>query len=462
MQKGKLIRPARWSPPEEAPERPLWHRLPVWGRTGTEAFEVFSEDLARASQGAALMRGLGRSYGDSSLPSSKDPRVVNTTLADRVLAFDPARGLLRAEAGLSLYDLNWIFLSRGWFVPVTPGTQFVTLGGMVASDVHGKNHHVAGCIGAHVTRLWMRVADGRLIECSREAHRELFLATLGGMGLTGHILEVELTMQRVPSPWIFQETERIDNIDRFLEGLKEAAKAWPMTMGWIDTLSTGRQMGRGILFRGRWAEPGEAPAAAPRPGLRVRFPVELPGWALNPASMRAFNVGYYHKHLGRVRSGIVHPETFFYPLDMIRDWNRMYGSRGFTQYQCVLPEAQGAGAVRGFLTLMTRLGGTSFLSVIKDCGPEGEGILSFPKPGTSIAVDLPLKAGTQGVVDALNRFVLDHGGRIYLTKDSLTRAEDFRAMEGARLERFQAVRRLWDPEGRLRSAQSVRLMGDAP
>jgi FAD/FMN-containing dehydrogenase len=187
----------------------------------------------------------------------------------------------------------------------------------------------------------------------------------------------------------------------------------------------------------------------------------LPGWVIGRWSVRAFNAAFYHRHVPRVRRGIVQPESFFYPLDVVRHWNRLYGPRGFTQYQCVLPESAGRGAPRRFLELLTRRGGASMLCVIKDCGPEGAGLISFPRAGTSIALDLPIRDGTPDLVSALNELVIAEGGRVYLAKDVLTRADHFRAME-PRLEAFLAVRRKWDPEGRLRSAQSIRLLGDAP
>ena len=430
-----------------------------WGGMGVEARERRSEDLEALTKGAVLSRGLGRSYGDSSLPPPSQPRAVNTTLADRILAFDPATLVLRAEAGLSVLELNRLFLPRRFFLPVSPGTQFVTLGGMVAADVHGKNHHVDGCFGAHVTALLLRVADGRIVGCGPEEESELFRATLGGMGLTGHILEVAFRMKRIPSPWIWAETERMRDIDAFMDGLKDAARAWPFTMGWIDCLKRGAALGRGVLIRGRWAESHEAPPHPPRPRPRPSVPFALPLSLVNPLTVRAFNSLYYH--LPRRARGVQHPEPFFYPLDVVSDWNRLYGPRGFTQYQCVLPEAAGRGAARRFLELLTGRGGASMLCVIKDCGPEGTGLLSFPKPGISIALDIPITDDTQALVDALNDAVCAEGGRVYLAKDALTRAAHFRAME-PRLDAFLAVRRKWDPEGRIKSAQSVRLFGDAP
>jgi FAD/FMN-containing dehydrogenase len=381
-------------------------------------------------------------------------------LANRLLSFDPTTGALRTEAGVSLFDLNRVFLRRGWFVPVSPGTQFVTVGGMVASDVHGKNHHVDGCFGEHVRSIKLRVADGRILECSDASERELFLATIGGMGLTGHILEVEFLMKRIASPWIWGESERISDLDAMVAGLKEAAKQWPMTVGWVDCLARGAKLGRGILMKGRWAEPNESPDAPPPVKRSFRVPMEFPRIALCKPSMKLFNLAYYWKHIQRVRCVIVHPSSFFYPLDMLDDWNLIYGKRGFTQYQCVLPKADDNGPARRFLERFVSAGGMGFLCVIKDCGSEGKGMLSFPRPGISIAMDFPIHARkTPQLVDQLNELVIAEGGRIYLTKDTFTRVEHFRAME-PRLDAFNAVRRRWDPQARIRSAQSVRLLGD--
>ena len=429
------------------------HKTPMlsgWGRLPKPGKEVFSEDLRALSSGAVLSRGLGRSYGDSALPPPSRLEVATTTLADRILAFDKSTGVLRAEAGLSLHELNRIFLPRHWFPPVTPGTQFVTVGGMVAADVHGKNHHVAGTFGAHVSSLVLRVADGRVLECSPTAEPELFWATVGGMGLTGHILEVEFSMRSIPSPWIYEQRFRCRDIDALVAALKDSAADWPFTVGWLDCLGGGR----GILNRGRWAEQDEAPSHPPSPPRQVSVPLEFPNWFLNRWSMRAFNALTYHAR-GNAR-GVINPEEFFYPLDKVLHWNRIYGRRGFIQYQCVLSKA---GAAAPFLALLEKHRGAAFLCVIKDCAGEGQGMLSFPLPGISIALDLAVDDNTQALVDVLNEAVLADGGRIYLAKDAFTRAEHFRAME-PRLDRWMTVRRRWDPELRIRSAQSVRVFGD--
>jgi FAD/FMN-containing dehydrogenase len=434
--------------------------LSGWGRVFSPGVEKRSTDLEALTKDAVLTRGLGRSYGDSSLPPPSVGVVVATPLADRILEFDETAGRLRAEAGLSLAQINRNFLARGWASPVLPGTQFVTLGGMVAADVHGKEHHATGCFGEHVSALRMRVADGRILRCSRDEHPDLFFATLGGMGLTGHILEVEFAMRRVASPWIWQRSERIRNIDGYLRRLREVNEDWPYIVGWIDCLQRGADMGRGLLLCGRWAEPSEAPPEPP-PELRKKtVPFVFPEIALNRMAVKSFNALYYRQPGGSGEK-VVHPDRFFHPLDAILNWNRIYGKRGFTQYQCVIPKSAGADAPRKFLERLTLLGGASFLCVIKNCGAQGSGMLSFPMEGTSIALDIAIRDNTQALVDRLNAFLIEVGGRVYLAKDQFTRADHFRQMD-PRLDDFLEVRSRWDPNRRLRSAQSIRLFGDQP
>jgi FAD/FMN-containing dehydrogenase len=436
--------------------------LAGWGNCPrVQGYERRSEDLERVTCDAVLTRGLGRSYGDSSLPPPGRHLVAGSPLADRLLAFDPETGVVRTEAGFALMNLNRLFLPRGWFTPVTPGTHYVTVGGMAAADVHGKMHHVDGCFGEHVISLRLRVADGRIIECSDTHERELFRATLGGMGLTGHILEVEFRMKRVPSPWIWQETEVCPTFDALLDALRAAGQQWPLTVTWADFLDFGPRMGRGILNKGRWAEPREAPPRPPRFRQPVTVPAVFPNWFLQPWMGRWFNRLVYAVHNARAPHGIVHPETFFYPLDMARNWNRLYGRRGFTQYQAVIPTTDGYAAHHRLLDVLRAWRAPVFLVVIKDCGAEGKGMLSFPKPGISYALDMPVGRQTQAIVDALNEVVIAAGGRIYLAKDAFTRAEHFRAME-PRLDAWNAVRRRWDPDARIKSAQSIRLLGDHP
>lgn len=433
--------------------------LSGWGRTFVSGRERCSENLLEITAGSSLSRGLGRSYGDASLPAPGVFEVSGTRLADRILSFDEATCVLRAEAGFSLEELLKLYLPRGFFTPVTPGTKFVTLGGMVASDVHGKNHHIEGTIGRHVQALKLRLSDGRVVRCSREMEPELFRATLGGMGLTGHILEVDLKLVRVPTPWIYQESFRFSNLDAFLPAIREASNVWPFTVAWMDTAARGTSLGRGILFCGRWAEPAEAPAHFPKEKPRITLPFALPSGLINRATMRAFNTLVYRSHLKQHAQKVVDAASFFYPLDFMLRWNLAYGARGVTQHQCVIPDEAGTEGVRGLLSVLSESGACSFLTVVKDCGPEGEGLLSFPRSGMSVALDIPIRDNTQGVVDRLNEHVIRCGGRIYLTKDGFTRPAHFSAME-PRLQAFLAQKRIWDPQGKIRSAQSMRLFGE--
>lgn len=441
-----------------APPAPVV-RLSGWGRYPVvPARLLVGEDLSRITAAATLSRGMGRAYGDAALPARAGDAVACTTLADRLLAFDPETGVLRAEAGLSLARLNAWSLPRGWFTPVSPGTQFVSLGGMVAADVHGKNHHVRGCLGQHVQRLRLRVADGRIVECSAEAEEDLFRATLGGMGLTGHILEVDLRLERVPSPWIWEERERVQDLESLIGNLRDSGRKWPFTVAWADALHRGPNLGRGVMIRGRWARPEETAGQFRYARPTAAVPFDMPDWLVSTPLVRAFNWMNYLATPGRVRARLVHPVPFFYPLDAVLSWNRLYGKRGFTQYQAVLPYE---GSLRGQRRFFERVVATGqvFLCVIKDCGPQGNGMLSFPKPGISYALDLPVGPETQRIVDDLNDIVASEGGRVYLAKDAFTRAEHFRAME-PRLDEWLRVRDRWDPARRLRSALSLRLFGD--
>jgi FAD/FMN-containing dehydrogenase len=283
------------------------------------------------------------------------------------------------------------------------------------------------------------------------------------MGLTGHVLEVELRLLAIARPWIVSEVETAPGLAALVAALRAASRAWPYTVAWVDALARGPHLGRGVLIKGRWAAADEAPPHLPTRSPadpRLAVPFDLPAWMLGRASVQAFDEIYYRVHRWKTGRHVVHPDGFFFPLDGIRGWNRLYGARGFIQHQSVLPVDDGDGVIARYFETLTSHGGASFLTVLKDCGAEGRGMLSFPRPGLSVALDVPMRgAATQALVDALNRHVIEAGGRIYLAKDALTRREDFVAME-PRLAAFDAVRRTWDPERRLRSALSVRLLGD--
>jgi FAD/FMN-containing dehydrogenase len=280
------------------------------------------------------------------------------------------------------------------------------------------------------------------------------------MGLTGLIVEVVLQLRRIETPWIVVETQGVGSLDVMLEGLRLSAAHWPYTVGWIDCLAQGPDVGRGILIRGRHATPVEAGTRRLRNGPRLRVPFEAPEWLLNPLFMRWFNRLYAWKHGRRPRRRVVSYDRFFYPLDAIADWNRLYGPRGFLQYQCVLPRAAGSRPLSAMLERLAAAEAASFLAVIKDCGPASDAYLSFPLEGTTLALDLPYRGDvTESLLHELNAIVIDHGGRVYLAKDAVTRAGDFARMV-PRLPEWQAVRDRWDPGRRFRSGLSARLFGD--
>jgi hypothetical protein len=274
------------------------------------------------------------------------------------------------------------------------------------------------------------------------------------------VLDVEVALRQVPSTWLVGETEYVPDLESLIATLLEAGKTWPYTLAWMDAVGAGGR-GRGVVYRGRWAEPDEAggrPLVWPRD---IAFPMAMPYWALSPFGMRWFNELVLLRYGRGVKRSLMHPQPFFYPLDSLLDWNKAYGRRGFTQYQCVLPHRAGLPVYRKVFQTIAARGGTPYVVVIKDFGAEGRGRLSFPCPGVTFSIDMPIAEGTtQGVVDAVNDIVAAEGGRVYLTKDAFTRAEHYRAMD-PRVDGFNAIRRRWDPDGRIRSALSVRLLGDA-
>ncbi len=447
-------------PAPSAAEAPL-ERLSGWGRHPIGLGRVSRSERIVLPPGSApvLPRGLGRSYGDAAVPGSRETLVIDVTRADRIIEFDAGTGLLTCEAGVSLAEIIRVFLPRGWFPAVTPGTKFVTVAGCVACDVHGKNHHRDGTFGRFVERLTLQAADGRQVVCGPSIERELFLATVGGMGLTGLITEVALRLRPVESAWIALETRNARGLDEMLELLRASAADWPYTVGWIDSLAPGSALGRGVMMRGRHASREEVAGRRVPPPRAIRVPVDAPAWLLNRYSVQLFNRIYHWRH-GAPARRLVSYEEFFYPLDAVLDWNRLYGRRGFLQYQCVLPRAAGVRPVRAVLERIAASGAASFLAVIKDCGPGWEAYLSFPQEGTTLALDFPYRGpATEALVHELNALVIEAGGRVYLAKDAVTRPEHWASMM-PRLGEWRAVRARWDPARRFRSAQSVRLLGD--
>ncbi len=440
-------------------------RLSGWGRSRMALCHllrpVTRDDAVNdgSATSSLIARGNGRSYGDASLNTAA---TLSTLRLDRLLAFDPADGLLTAEAGLLLSDLLALFVPRGWFPPVTPGTRFVTLGGMLATDAHGKNHHVDGSFGEHVRQFDLLCGDGVVRRCSRTQNVDLFRATIGGMGLTGTVLTVTLALRRIETPWILQETVRCRDLDETLAAF-EAARSSPYSVAWIDCLAKGGGRGRALMYRGEHAPAAAVPTGTRAPRLvaeppRLRVPVDFPGWFLNGRTVQAFNALYYHH--GRPGSALIDYQRFFYPLDAIGDWNRFYGRRGFMQYQCVVPTAGGRGSLLRLLDLIAAGGSGSFLAVLKQfgaCGPPGQGgLLSFPMAGYTLAVDFPTSAAALSLMREMDHVVADCGGRLYLAKD----ARMDPAMMSATypdLDLFRGICRAVDPRRRYRSLLSERV-----
>ena len=377
--------------------------------------------LQAATPGSLLPFGLGRSYGDSCLNGGRE--LMACSRLDRILGFDESTGVVRCEAGLSLAELIGIFLSKGWFLPVTPGTSFVTVGGAIANDVHGKNHHCAGAFGAHVQRIALYRSDHGLIVCDSVENPDMLRATIGGLGLTGVIAWADIQLKRVGGPWIDNESMPFNSLKRFLDLSHESNERFEYTVAWLDCFS-GRNT-RGIFFRGNHAAGGRKDF---RPKRGPSVPFAPPEWVLNRWSMRAFNAAFYALNAHKKGAGRESYQPFFYPLDSIRHWNLLYGKRGFLQYQCVIPE-QHLEAFEELLERIARSGMGSFLGVLKQFGSAPPaGMLSFPRPGLTIALDFPMRGEkTLSLMRSLDEVVQQSGGALYPAKDARMSPELFEA-----------------------------------
>jgi FAD/FMN-containing dehydrogenase len=394
--------------------------------------------LAQANRGGILPFGSGMSYGDSCLAASD--HVIRLRHLDRFIAADWNRGVVSAEAGATLEEILAVAIPRGWFLPVTPGTRYATLGGAIANDVHGKNHHRRGTFGRHVRRFGLVRSDAGRSTCSAEEQPELFRATIGGLGLTGIIEWAQLQLVPIRSADVAVTTQRFGDLGEFFALSDELDQKHEFCVSWVDCLAGGAQLGRGVYSAGDFADAGALAADDTR---RKTFPVMSPVPLVNHLTLRAFN-GMYWRHAPTLRTRTVSSYgKFFYPLDSIAKWNRMYGPRGFQQYQCVIPEGSARDGIRALLQAVAASGTGSFLAVLKRCGDlPSPGLLSFPMAGTTLALDFP----QTGELDAalfprLDAIVREAGGRLYPAKDAHMSGDDFRRGYPA----WHEVEKLRDP-----------------
>jgi decaprenylphospho-beta-D-ribofuranose 2-oxidase len=439
--------------------------LAGWGNYPAEVCHVYRPEKVRDivellksnAQPNYISRGLGRSYGDTAL-NHQSGVLLHTQFA-RFLHFDQETGILECEAGVSFEEIIEHFLHRGWFLPVTPGTKYVTVGGAIANDVHGKNHHVDGCFSEHVLDFTLLTASGEILHCSREENADVFYATIGGAGLTGIILTARIRLIPVETAYIEVDYIKAKNLKHAFELFAKTNENYQYSVAWIDCLASGKSLGRSVLMLGNHAPKSKVKAKDPlcikkKPKLNVPF--HFPSIVLNKASIKAFNFAYYNSYKDEVGK-IVDYDSFFYPLDSILNWNRAYGKKGFVQYQAVFPPETAYRGLTKMLERLSRSGRSSFLAVLKSSGEQNKGLLSFPFKGYTLALDIPIHdAGLFPFLREMDELVLEHGGRIYLAKDSEAAPDVFAKMYPT-LPQFKAIKQKLDPNNVFSSSQARRL-----
>lgn len=394
-----------------------WGRYPKAAHHEVRPLQWRTDPLPQTNGRSMLPFGLGRSYGDSCLNDGGD--LLVTGALKHLLAFDAERGVMRCEAGVTLDDLLRFIVPRGWFLPVTPGTKFITVGGAIANDIHGKNHHRAGTFGCHVTKFELLRSTGERLICSPAENTAQFAATIGGLGLTGLITWVEFQLLRIENSMIDVEELQFANLDEFFAISAESDAGFDYTVSWVDCLADGPSLGRGIFMRGNHAR-GESLSHRLHRPPHLGVPVEFPDFALNQYSIQAFNALYYAKALEGFSRKVVHYDPFFYPLDAVNHWNRIYGRRGFFQYQFVIPFSGDRKIIREIFQRIAASGQGSFLAVLKTFGEKkSPGMLSFPMPGVTLALDFANQGWeTLSLFNELDQVVFGAGGRIYPAKDA--------------------------------------------
>jgi FAD/FMN-containing dehydrogenase len=411
--------------------------------------ELPGEVAAWMDRGGTIARGLGRSYGDAALNGGG--QVLGLRRVDRYLGFDAEAGVLTCEAGVSLAQIIDDFTPRGWFPMITPGTKFVTVGGCIANDVHGKAHHAQGCFSSCVDSMTVLLASGDVVRASRDENADLFWGTFGGMGLLGVVLSATIRLRKIETTFFRQKSVRVNDLEEMLAALEENDRTFSYSVATLDVTAKGAHLGRGVVSVGEHATRAELPARLAADALRVSgppkltVPFEFPELALNPLTIGVLNAAIQARL--RRAPAFGHYEGFFYPLDILGYWNRGYGARGFAQYQFVVPFADGLARMREILAAILASGELPFLNVLKRFGKESGGVLSFPREGYTFAIDFPIRMNTVALLRRLDAMVLAAGGRVYLGKDSYVEAATFRAMYPGAVDRWLALKAKYDPHG---------------
>ena len=449
---------------KQTPKEPekLMSELSGWGRFPRQTCHVgrprtMDELSSMVTAGPTIARGMGRSYGDSAINAN---HTIDMRSFNRMLGFDSETGQLIAEAGVILGDVIETFLPRGWFPAVTPGTKFVSIGGMIAADVHGKNHHVDGGFGNFVDWIDVMGADGTIQRCAREENADLFEWTMGGMGLTGVVVRAAIRLRKVETAWIRQQTIVGTNLKNTMDVFEKNADS-RYSVAWIDCLASGRRLGRSLVMLGEHATVSDLGATQKpmpletKPAKALSVPINAPTWALNSLTMRAFNAAYFE--MGSRNSGetLVDWNSYFYPLDRLLNWNKLYGKNGFMQFQCVLPMETSLDGLNALLTRLAESKCGTFLSVLKKMGAQ-ERQFSFPMAGYTLCLDFPVTPKTLALMEELDQITLRFGGRFYLAKDSRMSRETFQSSEN-RADAFQKQRARWNMAEKFASQQSDRV-----
>jgi decaprenylphospho-beta-D-ribofuranose 2-oxidase len=422
--------------------------------------QEITEMITSAIHDHYISFGMGRSYGDASLNESNG--IILNTRLNHFIAFDDVAGVLTCESGVSLEEIIRYFLPKGYFLPTTPGTKFVTVGGAIANDVHGKNHHKDGCFSEFVLDFSLLLANGNIIDCSRTSHSDIFWATIGGIGLTGIILTARIQLIRVETSYMRMHVQKAVNLDEALSLFTAEDEQYQYSVAWIDCVAGGKSLGRSVLMRANHATRNELKVGKAEPlsvmdKRKLNVPFNLPSITLNRLSIRMFNYFYYSTAKNNITS-IVDYDSFFYPLDSILNWNRMYGKKGFIQYQAVFPSIRGREGLIALLEKLSQSHRSSFLAILKSSGEQNKGLLSFPTKGFTLALDIPIKDDSIfRFIQELDDIVIRHGGRVYLAKDACMTQESFEAMYAPSLDAFKKIKQKVDPNHVFSSSMARRL-----